>query len=36
MSKAIFVSYSHQQGDWVWDRLMSCLVDGGRGGPDRP
>ena len=29
MSKAIFVSYSHKQGDWVWDRLMSCLKAGG-------
>src|SRR5512135_1734298 len=29
MSRTAFVSYSHQQGDWVWDRLVSCLVAGG-------
>jgi hypothetical protein len=25
----IFVSYSHKQGDWVWDRLTPCLKAGG-------
>ena len=29
MSKTVFVSYSHKQGDWVWDRLMNCLKAGG-------
>ena len=29
MSRTVFVSYSHKQGDWVWDRLVSCLVAGG-------
>jgi hypothetical protein len=29
MSRTVFVSYSHQQGDWVWDRLISCLKAGG-------
>lgn len=25
----IFVSYCHQQGDWVWKRLVPCLKAGG-------
>ena len=25
----IFVSYSHRQGDWVWNRLVPCLRAGG-------
>ena len=25
----IFVSYSHKQGDWVWDKLIPCLRAGG-------
>ncbi len=25
----VFISYSHQQGQWVWDRLYPCLVAGG-------
>jgi len=25
----VFVSYSHQQGDWVWNRLIPCLKAGG-------
>lgn len=29
MGKKIFVSYSHQQGPWVWDRLVPCLKAGG-------
>ncbi|MBV8230032.1 MAG: toll/interleukin-1 receptor domain-containing protein [Planctomycetaceae bacterium] len=29
MSRTIFVSYSHEQGDWVWNRLVSCLKGGG-------
>jgi len=28
MSK-VFISYSHQQGDWVWGRLLPCLRAGG-------
>lgn len=24
----VFVSYSHAQGDWVWDRLVPCLKAG--------
>ena len=29
MPKSVFVSYSHKQGDWVWDRLVPCLRAGG-------
>jgi hypothetical protein len=29
MSKCVFVSYSHRQGDWVWDRLVPVLRAGG-------
>jgi hypothetical protein len=29
MSKKVFVSYCHTQGDWVWDRLVPCLRAGG-------
>ena len=25
----VFISYSHRLGEWVWDRLYPCLVDGG-------
>ena len=25
----VFVSYNHQQGEWVWDRLRPCLKAGG-------
>jgi hypothetical protein len=25
MSKRVFVSYSHQQGQWVWERLVPIL-----------
>jgi hypothetical protein len=25
----IFVSYNHQQGEWVWERLLPCLKAGG-------
>lgn len=29
MPKRVFVSYSHKQGDWVWDRLVPVLKAGG-------
>lgn len=29
MSKKVFVSYCHAQGDWVWGRLVPCLKAGG-------
>jgi len=29
MSKKVFISYSHRQGDWVWGRLVPCLRAGG-------
>jgi hypothetical protein len=28
-SRKVFVSYSHQQGDWIWDRLVPVLKAGG-------
>jgi TIR domain len=27
--KRVFISYSHRQGEWVWDSLYPCLVAGG-------
>ncbi len=29
MGKHLFISYSHQQGDWVWNDLVPCLKAGG-------
>lgn len=29
MSKKIFISYSHKQGEWVWKNLVPCLRAGG-------
>lgn len=29
MAKTVFVSYSHRQSEWVWDRLVPCLRAGG-------
>jgi hypothetical protein len=29
MGKKVFISYSHRQGDWVWNRLRPCLGAGG-------
>ena len=25
----VFISYCHQQGSWVWERLAPCLQAGG-------
>lgn len=29
MSKKVFISYCHKQGDWVFDQLVPCLEAGG-------
>jgi len=29
MGKKVFISYSHEQGEWVWKNLAPCLAAGG-------
>jgi hypothetical protein len=29
MPKSVFISYCHNQRDWVWNRLVPCLRAGG-------
>lgn len=29
MTKSVFISYSHKQGEWVWKNLVPCLRAGG-------
>ncbi len=29
MTKRVFISYCHKQGEWVWDKLAPCLKAGG-------
>jgi hypothetical protein len=29
VGKRVFICYSHQQGDWVWEGLVPCLKGSG-------